>query len=78
MAMDSHESNPTNPSFKAESGPWAQALYDIETYFRQKGVSEFVYDAKLDVFRFPEDGQFAFCEEFADWTLLEERGYLDF
>ncbi len=23
------------------------------------------------------DGSFAFCEEFADWDLLEERGYLD-
>jgi hypothetical protein len=45
---------------------------------RAKGVSDFLYDAELDVFRFPEDGQFAFCEEFADWTLLEERGYLDF
>ncbi len=23
------------------------------------------------------DGSFAFCEEFADWDLLKERGYLD-
>jgi hypothetical protein len=44
----------------------------------EERTSEFVYDAKLDVFRFAEDGRFAFCEEFADWTLLRERGYLTF
>jgi hypothetical protein len=53
-------------------------LYDIEMYFRQEGSSRFVYDAELDLFRFPEDGRFAFCEEFADWKRLRERGYLDF
>ncbi len=53
-------------------------LYDIEMYFRQEGWSEFVYDAELDLFRFPEDGRFAFCQEFADWKRLRERGYLDF
>jgi hypothetical protein len=53
-------------------------LYDIETYFRHEGWSEFVYDAELDLFRFPEDGRFAFCKEFADWKRLRERGYLDF
>jgi len=30
------------------------------------------------VFRFPEDGRFVFCKEFADWERLQERGYLDF
>ncbi len=45
---------------------------------REKGTSEFVYDEELDVFRFPEDGRIAFCEEFADWNLLQERRYLDF
>ena len=54
-----------------------QDLYDLETYFRKKGGSEFVYDEELDVFRFPEDGRFAFCREFADWSLLTKRGYLD-
>jgi hypothetical protein len=54
-----------------------KALYDMETVFRKQGFSEFTYDEELDVFRFPEDGRFAFCEEFADWDLLEERGYLD-
>jgi hypothetical protein len=53
-------------------------LYDIETYFRREGCSEFVYDAELDLFRFPEDGKFAFSRAFADWKRLRERGYLDF
>ena len=54
-----------------------KALYDMETFFRKQGFSEFAYDEELDVFRFPKDGRFAFCEEFADWDLLKERGYLD-
>jgi hypothetical protein len=53
-------------------------LCDIEKYFEENGASEFVYDGELDVFRFPADGRFAFCEEFADWERLRERGYLDF
>lgn len=56
----------------------AEDLCDVEAYFRANGCSEFEYDAGLDVFRFTEDGRFAFCREFADWTLLRERGYLDF
>jgi hypothetical protein len=55
-----------------------QDLCEVERYFTEKGVPDFLYDAELDIFRFPEDGRFAFCEEFADWTRLEERGYLDF
>jgi hypothetical protein len=51
---------------------------DVGKYFTEKGCPEFEYDAELDVFRFTEDGRFAFCREFADWTLLWERGYLDF
>ena len=54
-----------------------QDLYDLETYLRKRGSSEFVYDEELDVFRFPEDGRFAFCREFADWKLLEVRAYID-
>jgi hypothetical protein len=46
-------------------------------FLRKQGFSEFAYGEELDVFRFPKDGSFAFCEEFADWDLLEERGYLD-
>ncbi len=56
----------------------AKDLCDVEGYFRKEGGSEFEYDEELDVFRFAEDGRFAFCREFADWTLLWERGYLDF
>jgi hypothetical protein len=41
-------------------------------------VSEFVYDEQLDVLRFPEDGHFALCQEFADWEQLQELGYLHF
>jgi hypothetical protein len=56
----------------------AEDLCDVETYFREKGCSEFDYDAELDVFRFAEDGRFAFCRDFANWQLLEERGYLEY
>jgi hypothetical protein len=64
--------------FNAEIGLSAKDLCDVETYFSSKGVSEFVYDEELDVFRFPEDDRFAFCKEFADWDLLQERRYLEF
>jgi hypothetical protein len=53
-------------------------LCDVENYFRKQGVSKFIYDEPLDVFRFPEDGRLAFCQEFADWERLQERGYLHF
>jgi len=56
----------------------AEDLWDVEKYFRKQGVSEFIYDEPLDVFRFPEDGRFALCREFADWERLQERGYLHF
>src|SRR5215204_3618976 len=56
----------------------ARDLWDVENYFRKQGVSEFIYDEPIDVFRFPEDGRFAFCEAFADWDRLQERGYLHF
>ncbi len=49
----------------------------METYLRKQGFTEFAYDEELDVFRLSKDGRFAFCDEFADWDLLEERGYLD-
>jgi hypothetical protein len=54
----------------------ARELWEVEDYFRKQGVSEFIYDEPIDVFRFPEDGRFAFCETFADWDRLQERGYL--
>jgi hypothetical protein len=77
MAMESRENKPTDHP-KAEIALSAKDLCAMEMYFRERGTSEFLYDEKFDVFRFPEDGRFAFCEEFADWTLMRERGYLDF
>ena len=62
---------------KRASNLRAEDLWEIETYLRDRGGSEFRYDGELDVFRFPEDGCFAFCDEFANWKLLQERGYLD-
>jgi hypothetical protein len=74
MTMESRENKPTGHHHKKL--PFSsQDLFAIETYFRAKGVSDFRYDAELDAFRFPEDGRFAFCREFADWKALRERGY---
>ena len=56
----------------------AEDLCIVEEYFRERGCSQFEYDAELDVFRFTEDGRFAFCRDFANWQLLEERGYLEY
>ncbi len=78
-AMEDHEANkPAGYVDDLAKYLRASDLYDLETYFKNKGGSEFLYDEELDVFRFPEDGRFAFCKEFADWRLLEERGYLEF
>jgi hypothetical protein len=75
--MDHDEDKPSEdlPEAARKLGP--RDLYEIEMYFRQEGFSEFVYDAELDLFRFPEDGRVAFSREFADWKRLRERGYLD-
>jgi hypothetical protein len=54
----------------------AETLYELEMLWREEGTSEFVYDEEHDLFRFPEDGRFAFSKEWADVKLLdEERGY---
>ena len=54
----------------------AQALYRFEMAQREEGeIPDFVYDEGQDLFRFPEDGRFAFSREWADMRLLEERGY---
>ena len=60
----------------------AQALYRFEMALRKEGEpldarrgSDFVYDEEQDLFRFPEDGRFAFSKEYANVKLLEERGY---
>jgi hypothetical protein len=77
--MDSYRNEKNSPGcFNVETGLSAEDLCAVETYFSSKGGPEFVYDEKLDVFRFPEDGRFAFCKEFADWNLLLERRYLEF
>ena len=73
--MESSKNELTDHS-KAENGLSAQDLCAIEVHVRGTGSSRFVYDGELDVFRFPKDGRFAFCKEFADWKLLRERGYL--
>jgi len=53
----------------------AETLYELEMIWREEGTSEFVYDEEHDLFRFPEDGRFAFSREWADVKLLEKRGY---
>jgi hypothetical protein len=54
----------------------AQALYSFEMALREEGeIQDFVYDAEQDLFRFAEDGMFAFSREWADVELLQERGY---
>jgi len=40
----------------------ANALYEFEMVLREESLSDFVYDAKQDLFRFP-DGRFAFSGE---------------
>ncbi len=51
------------------------ALYEFEMALREEGLSDFVYDEENDLFRFPEDGRFAFSREWSDVKLLRERGY---
>jgi hypothetical protein len=53
----------------------AAALYRFEMALREEdSISDFVYDEKQDLFRFPY-GRFAFSKEWADVDLLQERGY---
>jgi hypothetical protein len=52
----------------------AKSLYEIEMYFREEGLFDFIYDEENDLFRF-KDGRFAFSRTHADVKLLEERGY---
>ena len=53
----------------------AQALYEFETALHEEGYPDLVYDEGQNLFRFPEDGRFAFSREWADVKLLQERGY---
>ena len=75
--MESHKNKPTDHTI-GDLVLSPKDLCDLEAYVRERGTSEFVYNEDLDIFCFPEDGRFAFCDEFADWQLLRERGYLDF
>ena len=52
----------------------AKSLYEIEMFFREEGLFDFIYDEERDLFRF-KDGRFAFSRTHADVKLLEERGY---
>ena len=76
--MESHHKTPGHDLCEVRSDLSAEDLWDVEKYFREQGVSAFIYDGQLDVFRFSEDCRFAFCREFADWERLKERGYLHF
>ena len=53
----------------------AESLYELEMVFRAEGESDLLYDEEHDLFRFVEDGRFAFSKEWADVKLLEQRGY---
>jgi hypothetical protein len=53
----------------------AQAPYEFEIGLHEEGISDFFYDEGQDLFRFPEDGRFAFSREWADVKVLQKRGY---
>ena len=61
-------------SYQKRRRQQAPALYEFETALHEEGYPDFVYDEGQDLFRFPEDGRFALSREWADVTLLEERG----
>jgi hypothetical protein len=79
VIMESHKNKPrAHSQTRGQGHRWLDILCEVEMYFRENGCSDFEYDEELNVFRFPEDGRFAFCSEFADWDLLQRRGYLVF
>jgi hypothetical protein len=55
----------------------AEALYELETGFREEGwlSEEFVYDTEHDLYRFP-DGEFAFSREYSNERRLWEMGFI--
>ena len=77
-AMNHNDDKPVEHLPPAAMRLWLQDMHALQTYLAKKGGSDFVYDEELDVFRFPEDGRFAFCREFADWKSLRKRGYINF
>jgi hypothetical protein len=55
----------------------AQALYEFETALHEEGYPDLVYDEGQDLFRFPEDGRFAFSRERARLEQLDrDKGEL--
>jgi hypothetical protein len=61
-------------SEKRRSG--AEILYELETGFREDDwPSDFVYDEKYDLYRFP-DGEFAFSREYANERRLRQMGII--
>jgi hypothetical protein len=51
----------------------AENLLDRIVALGEEGeIPDFVYDEEQDLFRFPQDGRFAFSREWADIDLLEE------
>jgi hypothetical protein len=54
-----------------------EALYELETGFREQGWSseEFVYDAEHNLYRFP-DGDFAFSREYDNERRLRQMGII--
>jgi hypothetical protein len=76
--MDAGDNKPAEQLPEGAMNLRPQDLCDAERHFTEKYGPKFIYDNELDVFRFPEDGRFAFCEEFADWKRLRERGYVLF
>jgi len=53
----------------------AEGVFELEMALREEGISVLNYDEEHELFRFPEDGRFAFSREWADAELLRKRGY---
>ena len=56
----------------------ARIRYTIETAFREEGFGDpaLIYDEEQELFRFADDGVFAFSSEHANWGELRRRGWL--
>jgi hypothetical protein len=72
-----HPRGPKKNLYSHERRRRAEALYELETGFREEGWAseEFVYDEKHDLYRFP-DGEFAFSREYANERRLREMGII--
>jgi hypothetical protein len=55
----------------------AEVLYELEMGIWEAGFSsEFVYDEDHDLFRFADDGEFAFSKEYVNEQRLREQGMI--